>query len=100
MGAPVITSIDTSPVLESANSRLPFACLDQRRHIPVNTMNLPPDLTDQLVTPNIGHDIFEFVAKLFPICRSIIGNGVRETLREIGEHMPLDIHEVATGTIV
>ena len=66
----------------------------------MNTMNLPPDLTDQLVTPNIGHDIFEFVAKLFPICRSIIGNGVRETLREIGEHMPLDIHEVATGTIV
>jgi aminopeptidase-like protein len=63
-------------------------------------MNLPPDLIDQLVTPNIGHDIFEFVAKLFPICRSITGNGVRETLREIGEHMPLDIHEVATGTIV
>ena len=66
----------------------------------MNTMNLPPDLIDQLVTPNIGHDIFEFVAKLFPICRSITGNGVRETLREIGEHMPLDIHEVATGTIV
>ena len=63
-------------------------------------MNLPPDITDQLVTPDIGHDIFEFVAKLFPICRSITGNGVRETLREIGQYMPLDIQEVATGTKV
>lgn len=66
----------------------------------MNTMNLPPDITDQLVTPDIGHDIFEFVSKLFPICRSITGNGVRETLREIGQYMPLDIQEVATGTKV
>lgn len=66
----------------------------------VNTISLPLDISDQLVTPNIGHDIFEFAAKIFPICRSITGNGVRETLREIGEYMPLEMHEVATGTPV
>jgi aminopeptidase-like protein len=63
-------------------------------------MNMQPDISEQLVTPNIGHDIFEFVARIFPICRSITGNGVRETLREIGAHIPLEMHEVATGTPV
>ena len=37
---------------------------------------------------------------MFPICRSITGNGVRETLKIIGEHIPLEIHEVPTGTQV
>src|SRR5262249_4703996 len=32
--------------------------------------------------------------------RSITGNGVRETLGEIGKHIPLEINEVATGTPV
>jgi aminopeptidase-like protein len=42
----------------------------------------------------------ELVEKLFPICRSITGNGVRETLRQLQEYIPLQIHEVATGTPV
>lgn len=37
---------------------------------------------------------------LYPICRSITGEGVRETLRRIGEQIPLEIHEVSTGTQV
>lgn len=72
----------------------------QLTHMPVNTMNLLLDISDQLITPNIGPDIYEFAAKIFPVCRSITGNGVRETLREIGMHMPLEMHEVATGTSV
>ncbi len=36
--------------------------------------------------------------RLFPICRSITGEGVRETLRIIKEYIPLTIHEVPTGT--
>ncbi|MBA2707978.1 MAG: DUF4910 domain-containing protein, partial [Gemmatimonadaceae bacterium] len=39
-------------------------------------------------------------AELFPICRSITGNGVRATLRELGKRIPLELHEVASGTQV
>lgn len=38
--------------------------------------------------------------RLFPICRSITGEGVRETLRIIREHIPLEIQEVPSGTKV
>ena len=40
------------------------------------------------------------VARLYPLCRSITGDGVRQTLEIIGEHLPLDVHEVPTGTQV
>jgi len=55
---------------------------------------------EQVVTPDIGDDTFAFAAKIFPICRSITGNGVRQTLREIGAHIALEIREVPTGTQV
>jgi aminopeptidase-like protein len=48
----------------------------------------------------IGRSIYELIARLYPICRSITGNGVRETLRIIGERIPLEVHEVPTGTRV
>ena len=37
---------------------------------------------------NIGHEMYSFAAKLFPICRSITGKGVRETLGEIKKLLP------------
>jgi len=40
------------------------------------------------------------MADLFPICRSITGAGLRETLRGLQAHVPLTIHEVASGTQV
>jgi len=47
-----------------------------------------------------GLNIYSLLKKLFPICRSITGNGVRETLRIIKEVIPLDIYEVTSGTRV
>ncbi|MEJ2684990.1 MAG: DUF4910 domain-containing protein [Candidatus Sulfobium sp.] len=47
-----------------------------------------------------GRQMYELIRDLFPICRSITGNGVRETLGIIGKHIALEIHEVATGTPV
>lgn len=41
-----------------------------------------------------------FMSDLYPICRSITGDGVRETLRLIQKRIPLTIQEVSTGTKV
>ncbi|NUR85082.1 MAG: DUF4910 domain-containing protein [Nonomuraea sp.] len=47
-----------------------------------------------------GEEMHALVERLYPICRSITGDGVRETLEIIGEHVPLTVHEVPTGTQV
>jgi aminopeptidase-like protein len=44
--------------------------------------------------------LYELVTRLYPICRSITGDGVRETLRELATRVPLAVHEVPTGTSV
>ena len=45
--------------------------------------------------------MYHLCERLFPICRSITGNGVRETLGILHEHCPaMTIHEVPTGTRV
>ena len=48
----------------------------------------------------VGDDLHRLAAELYPICRSITGDGVSETLRRIGQRIPLSVHEVASGTPV
>lgn len=45
-----------------------------------------------------GRRMFALVADLFPICRSIAGPGLRETLERLARVVPLVLHEVPTGT--
>ena len=52
------------------------------------------------VLEEIGNSMHRLIAELYPICRSITGNGVRRTLEIIGRHIPLEIHEVPSGTPV
>jgi aminopeptidase-like protein len=42
--------------------------------------------------------MMELLEALYPICRSITGNGVRETLKHVEEWIPLEIVEVPSGT--
>lgn len=51
-------------------------------------------------TNDIGSDLYSLIEKLYPICRSITGEGVRRTLSILQEYIPIQIHEVATGTKV
>jgi aminopeptidase-like protein len=44
--------------------------------------------------------MYRLATELFPICRSITGDGVRETLRRLLAYIPLTMHEVPTGTKV
>jgi aminopeptidase-like protein len=47
-----------------------------------------------------GAEMKQFVAELFPICRSITGNGLRSSLEAIRRLIPIEIHEVPSGTKV
>ncbi|MFZ2006011.1 MAG: DUF4910 domain-containing protein [Stellaceae bacterium] len=38
------------------------------------------------------------IKRLYPLCRSITGDGVRQSLKILREHIPLNVQEVATGT--
>src|SRR5262245_14525997 len=45
-------------------------------------------------------ELYRLVEELYPICRSITGDGVRQTLNILGRFAPLQVHEVPTGTAV
>jgi len=42
--------------------------------------------------------IDDLLQRLFPICRSLTGNGVRETFRILQESVPVAMHEIPSGT--
>lgn len=47
-----------------------------------------------------GGDMLELIRELYPICRSITGDGLRRSLAKLAELVPLATHEIATGTEV
>ncbi|NDB92778.1 MAG: DUF4910 domain-containing protein [Nitrososphaeria archaeon] len=49
---------------------------------------------------SIGSEMYHLMENLYPICRSITGNGVRQTLTEIKKYIDLQVHEVPTNTQV
>ena len=54
----------------------------------------------RVVTADVGTEMHALIADLYPICRSITGDGMRETLRRLEAYIPLTLHEVASGTKV
>jgi len=58
------------------------------------------DLARNFDSEKIGPELCDLIEELYPICRSITGNGVRETLARIGRKIPLKAEEVPTGTRV
>src|SRR5580700_9572035 len=47
-----------------------------------------------------GGNAYAMVETLYPICRSITGNGFRESLRVLQGAVALEMHEVPSGTPV
>ena len=49
---------------------------------------------------DLADELYELVRELYPICRSITGDGVRATLRILDKVAPMEIQEVPSGTSV
>jgi aminopeptidase-like protein len=58
------------------------------------------EIQRRLIPEEAGAAMHALIRELYPICRSITGDGVRETLRRIARDIPLKIHEIPTGTRV
>src|ERR1700685_198381 len=63
------------------------------------TMPLRQEL-DASDSAKIGREMHAFASELYPICRSITGDGIRETLARIGQRIPLRLTGVPTGAKV
>lgn len=62
---------------------------------------MPEAVVSAIGDPTEGEHLHALAGRLFPINRSITGDGVRETLRILREELPgLAIHEVPSGTSV
>ena len=55
---------------------------------------------DRIDVASLGAEMHAMVRELYPICRSITGEGLRRSLRLLQRIAPLEIHEVPTGTRV
>ena len=62
----------------------------------IEATSMAPSIEDD----TIGKDIYALAAEIFPICRSITGDGVRRTLDVLAQHIPIQRHELPTGTPV
>jgi aminopeptidase-like protein len=64
----------------------------------------PPSTLDTLRSSSdfeaLGREMHALVEELYPLCRSITGEGLRATLRRVAGDTGLSIREVATGTPV
>lgn len=57
-------------------------------------------MTSYMDNDFIGTEMYQLMGELYPICRSITGDGVRKTLQILAQHIPLNVHEVPSGTQV
>ena len=51
-------------------------------------------------TVTAGQEIYQLIEELYPICRSITGDGFRSSLEIMAKHIPLELYKVASGTQV
>ena len=61
---------------------------------------MPIDLTSITRDETVGDELYGLIRELYPIPRSLTGDGVRETLAVIGRDLPLDVVETPSGTEV
>src|SRR3989337_1867903 len=58
------------------------------------------DLLSSIEPEAVGQDIYQLIKEIYPFCRSITGDGVRLTHDILKQYIPLEIHEIPSGTEV
>ena len=58
------------------------------------------EVLNSLQLDALGRELHRFAADLYPVCRSITGEGIRKTLGMIDDRVPLSMFEIPTGTAV
>ncbi len=58
------------------------------------------DFGSRLPLAQLGQEMHDLMAELYPICRSITGDGMRQSLAILARHIPLQLVEVPSGTAV
>ncbi len=69
----------------------------------LRSLNSPKTLRGLIETfdaAKAGAECYELIKELYPICRSITGDGLRRTLALLQAYIPLQLCEVPTGTPV
>lgn len=61
-------------------------------------MNKNIDINSNISVNDISYKMYQLISELFPICRSITGDGLRKTLYILQKHIPLAIHDIPSGT--
>ena len=81
--------------------------VDQRRLVPIGARRRGQTTATKRSQPRQIVDLrseatrmIKLICELFPLCRSVTGDGLRQSLFRLGELIPLEIHEVASGTQV
>lgn len=59
-----------------------------------------PIFPARLAKGDIGETIHALASRIFPVCRSITGKGVRDTIDILRDYIDLQCHEVPSGTRV
>lgn len=83
----------------SSNDSEKIASRTRKPLYPKTTMDIF-ELKTNLDSSQVGENMYALMQALYPICRSITGDGVRESLALIQRHIPLRVHEVPSGTKV
>src|SRR5688572_8827945 len=69
----------------------------------MNTRSVAPHAPGEPRAPAaavLGAQLHAIVRELYSLCRSITGDGVRQTLTRLSAVVPIDVHEVPSGTPV
>jgi len=66
----------------------------RRRGVPLGSLRAGLD------REAVGREMHALASELYPLCRSITGEGLRRTLDRLGRRLPLERHRVASGSRV